>query len=112
MKLRSKMMNGKAFFGNGKKLHLIKDDRGRFLKHIDYSMGQDAQRSVYLLGNDLIDAYKDRFVTTWTNWYRHFGHLVSSMVEGARHSHLKPYIEVSTGDLFTQETLIRRYGVF
>ena len=53
MKLRSKMMNGKAFFGNGKKLHLIKDDRGRFLKHIDYSMGQDAQRSVYLLGNDL-----------------------------------------------------------
>jgi hypothetical protein len=45
-----------------------------------------------------LDHYKTYIVRAWTDQHLHFGHRVTSRVEGA-HSVLKSYLQVSTGDL-------------
>lgn len=42
--------------------------------------------------------YREKFVLAWTKEVMHFGHLVTSRVEGA-HAVLKSWLEVSNGDL-------------
>jgi hypothetical protein len=45
-----------------------------------------------------LNHYKTYIVRAWTDQHLHFGHRVTSRVEGA-HSVLKSYLQVSTGDL-------------
>lgn len=50
--------------------------------------------------------HKERFVLAWTKKARHFGHVVTSRVEGG-HLTLKKWIGVSTGDLaFVYDKLV------
>ena len=44
--------------------------------------------------------HKKRFICAWTNKVKHFGHTVTSRVEGG-HAMIKKWIAVSTGDLAT-----------
>ena len=49
--------------------------------------------------------HKKRFICAWTNKVKHFGHTVTSRVEGG-HAMIKKWIAVSTGDLATVHNLL------
>jgi hypothetical protein len=65
---------------------------------------QDVYRSkselIKYLNDTWLDPFRYQLIHYWTNKVYHFGHHVTSRVEGA-HNTLKGYLQVSTGDLKT-----------